>query len=719
MRRTLPAVLIVVLVAATVQAQAPKAEKATKNAPKATPEKQKATADIHQFFRRVTQRLADADLADVKTLDDWQAKRPRLREQMLEMLGLWPMPERTDLEATITGTVDAGEFVVEKLHFQSRPGLYVTANFYRPKHVDKPLPTILYVCGHGMVKVDGVAYGAKAYYEHHPAWFAREGYCCLILDTLQLGEIEGFHHGTNRFGWWWWASRGYTPAGVEAWNCVRALDYLETRPEVDMKRIGMTGRSGGGAYTWWTAAIDDRPACFVPVAGITDLQNHVVDGCVEGHCDCMYQVNTYGWDFATVAALAAPRPLLFSNSDKDNIFPLSGVYRTHAGLKRIYQLHNAADKLGLLITEGPHQDTQELQVPAFRWFNRWLKGTSAPITHVADKPIDVKQLRVFASLPSDEKNTTIHETFTPAARVPLPTSSADWIVRREELYTGLKEKCFRNCLAEAEKAEVHRVFMDAKFGQKTDPNVARVVADQTKDSLRLQVLEYQSEGMELRAYVVRGAKYAKPSLLVVTPVDTDGWQKWVAEMGPAFGDVLPGRMAAGGDRGAFEATAKMLDKNDWAFAYIPPRGEGPNQWDSDPRKNIHIRRRFLLLGRTLDDAQVWDTRRALQVLRARDEYKDARAWVQGEGRMAGIALYAGLFEPAVERFDLHKLPTSHRDGPTFLNVLRVLDLPQAVALAFPRKVILYDVDPAAWAWPETVAKQLYADKSPLQFRLPK
>src|SRR5262249_11422289 len=208
----------------------------------------------------------------------------------------------------------------------------------------------------------------------------------------------------------------------------------------------------------------------------------------------------------------------------------------------------------------------------------------------------------------------------------------------------------------------------------------------------------------------------KPSLLVVTPVDTAAWQKWVAEMVPAFGDLLPSRMAAYDGRSPLESTAKMLDKNPWAFAYIPPRGEGPNQWDPDPRKDTHIRRRFLLLGRTADDGQVWDTRRALQALRTRDEYKDAKPWLQGEGRMAGVALYAGLFEPSVERFDLHMLPTSHRDGPTFLNVLRVLDLPQAVALAFPRKVILYDVEPAAWLWPEKVAKQLYADKSPLQFR---
>ena len=103
---------------------------------------------------------------------------------------------------------------------------------------------------------------------------------------------------------WWWNSRGYTPAGVEAWNCMRALDYLETRPEVDKTRFGVTGRSGGGAYSWWITALDDRIKVAVPVAGITDLQNHVVDGAVEGHCDCMFIVNTYRWDYPQVAALA-------------------------------------------------------------------------------------------------------------------------------------------------------------------------------------------------------------------------------------------------------------------------------------------------------------------------------------------------------------------------------------------------------------------------------
>ncbi len=246
------------------------------------------------------------------------------------MLGLDPLPEKTDLKPVVTGSVEHDDFIVEKLHFQSRPGLYVTGNLYLPKKIDKPLPAILYVCGHGRVVKDGVSYGSKAHYQHHGAWFARNGYVCLTIDTLQLGEIEGIHHGTHRDGMWWWLSRGYTPAGVEAWNCIRALDYLETRPEVDATRIGVTGRSGGGAYSWWIAALDDRIKAAVPVAGITDLQNHVVDGCVEGHCDCMYMVNTYRWDYPQVAALVAPRPLLIANTDKDGIFPLDGVVRLHA-----------------------------------------------------------------------------------------------------------------------------------------------------------------------------------------------------------------------------------------------------------------------------------------------------------------------------------------------------------------------------------------------------
>ncbi len=161
---------------------------------------------------------------------------------------------------------------------------------------------------------------------------------------------------------------------MEAWNAIRAIDYLETLPSVDRTRIGITGRSGGGAYSWFAAALDERIDVAVPVAGITDLQNHVVDGCVEGHCDCMYFVNYYGWDYNRLAALVAPRALLLANSDNDSIFPIDGVESIHRDIAAHYRKLGASNKFGLLLTPGPHQDTQELQVGAFRWLLTHLTG---------------------------------------------------------------------------------------------------------------------------------------------------------------------------------------------------------------------------------------------------------------------------------------------------------------------------------------------------------
>jgi len=225
------------------------------------------------YFRLQAKKLAADALADVKSKEDWQKKQPQMRRQFLDMLGLWPLPPRTDLKATVTGKVETKTYVVEKLHFQSVPGLYVSANLYLPKKVTAPCPAVLYVCGHGASVVDRISYGNKVTYQHHAIWFAENGYVCLVVDTLQLGELAGLHHGTSRFGMWWWLSLGYTPAGIECWNGMRAIfDYLTSRKEVDAKRIGVTGRSGGGATSWWVGAADERVKCIVPVAGIADLR---------------------------------------------------------------------------------------------------------------------------------------------------------------------------------------------------------------------------------------------------------------------------------------------------------------------------------------------------------------------------------------------------------------------------------------------------------------
>jgi hypothetical protein len=642
------------------------------------------------FLRGEVSRIAARSLAGIETREAWEALRPRLRRELLEMLGLDPEPPRGDLRAVVTGTIERPDLgiAVEKLHFQSVPGLYVTGNFYRPLKLEGRIPAVLYLCGHGQVKVDGVSFGNKALYQHHPAWFARNGIACLIIDTLQLGEIEGKHHGTYRLDMWWWVSRGYTPAGIEAWNSIRAVDYLEARPEVDPKRIGVTGRSGGGIGSWWLAALDDRPAAFVPVAGITDLENHVVDGCIDGHCDCNFPVNLYQWDYSNVAALAPPRPVLFSNSDKDSIFPLSGVLRVHAKLRSIYDLVGAGDRLGLTITEGPHKDTQSLQVTAFLWMERWLKG--APDVRVAldaEKHFDPRDLKVFQELPAGERNTSIEESFVPARTAPaVPADLAGFEKLRADLLRDLRARTFRNMPDPA-----------------STPLGVELFASVVRGGLRLRGYRFDAEGpFRLQLWVVHGARHARPSRVVLHVVDEDGWRAWLSEAAPSFGEKL-GADPALGDRGKAAALESLLDREPVAFAILAPRGIGPTRFAADPKAENQVRRRFLAIGRTLEETWILDARRALRVLESLPDLAGARPGIRGERRMAEVALYCGLLEPRVERLDLEGLAVSHREGIPLLNVLRVLDIPQAAALVLPRTLVLTGVEEGSFGWTKGAA----------------
>ena len=647
---------------------------------------------LSEYFQSETKKLQDQCLGDVKTLDDWKTKRPVYKQQLLEMLGLDPFPEKTPLAATTTGMIEHEQFTVENLHYQSVPGLYVTANLYIPKGLSKPAPAILYVCGHGSVKKDGISYGSKVSYQHHGEWFARHGYVCLTIDTLQLGEIEGIHHGTYRYNMWWWNCRGYTPAGVEAWNCVRALDYLETRKEVDPNRIGVTGRSGGGAYSWWIAAIDDRIKVAVPVAGITDLQNHVVDGCVEGHCDCMFIVNTYRWDYPMVAALVAPRPLLISNSDKDTIFPLDGVLRVHEKVRRIYQLYGAEKNLGLHITEGPHKDTQELQIHAFTWFDRFLKGENLPIREPAEPLFQPEQLRVFEKLPGDEINTKIQETFVSMAPTPaVPKSPAAWAAMRDGWMKALREKVFRGwpTQSEAGPLDVDQIFTAEA------------------DGVRLTAYDFNSQpNVRLRLFLVCPAGLREPKRVTLNVLDESGWTQWLSAMRVKFEGQLRGYNLPDAKPADFQHLQDALKTEGSTLAYVCPRGIGPAAWTGDQRKQTQIRRRFMLLGQTLDGMRVWDVRRTIQALGQIDEVAGVSPTVAAHGNMAGVVLYAVLFEPQSAGLDLTDLPATHRDGPILLNVLRYLDMPQALALAAEyTSITLHGQNASAWKFPASLADQ--------------
>jgi dienelactone hydrolase len=618
----------------------------------ATPEDRASRNDQMRadYFRTQTAAIAARCLADVHSLADWQSRRGEYRRQLQEMLGLWPMPERTDLKPVITGKMEQEEFTVEKLHFQALPKLYVTANLYLPKNLERPAPAILYVCGHSRVITNGISCGSKAGYQRHGEWFARNGYVCLMIDMLQYAEIQGEHHGTHSEGRWWWNSRGYTPAGVEAWFGIRALDYLCSRPEVDQDRIGMTGRSGGGSYTWTVAALDERVKVAAPIAGITDLRNQVVDGSIEGHCDCMFFLNTYRWDFPQVAALVAPRPLLIGNSDKDNLFPLDGVVRLYNETRRIYQLYGKTNQLGLLITEGPHADTQDLQLPVFRWFNRFLKGQSPLIEMAARDFFPPEQLRVFDKLPEDQVNTTIDESFVPKAAPPGPLASPSEAKQRQEEYRmALRAKVF------------------AGWPDECGPTRPDLTSQATQDGVHLRTYTFSSQpDVNLFLFVLQDPKVKRPAEVLLTVLDADSWTNSPAKQ----------LWLGGGTPESLDALRQQMQSRKLALAFFAPRDLEPSNLLSDPKKANHVRRRYMLLGQTLDGMRVWDIRCAAQAVKALPEFKNTPLNVRAQAQMAVNAAYAALFQPEFAKLELENVPASHIEGPDYLNVLKIWDLPQ-------------------------------------------
>jgi dienelactone hydrolase len=611
-----------------------------------------------EYFTRRTAALRDACLTQKPKEQSWPAYQQVLRRELYDMLGLCPIPEKTELNPVVTRQLERDGIIVENIHFQSRPGLYVTGNLYRPSDSDKPLPGILYVCGHGEVKRNGIAYGNKTHYQHHGAWLARNGYVCLTIDTLQLGEIEGIHHGTHRFDMWWWLNRGYTPAGVEAWNSIRAIDYLVSRPEVDAERLGVTGRSGGGAYSWWLAALDERIDCAIPVAGITDLQDHVVDDCVQGHCDCMYFVNRYGWDYPAVAALVAPRPLLISNTDRDPIFPLEGVSRIHARVREVYRDFGKAPLLGLNITAGEHVDTQELQVHALRWLNAHLKNDLTPIPNAAAKLFEVEELKVFQELPSDQRNTTVHEWFVEEAKPLLPpldiASRQAW---KDSQYDSLRNSAFR-CWP-------------------SDPTESKVKLKS------LKTLQINAQSFDFQAGTITTDESFDLPLLVLTPSDVKAVKQTrvvvldsdsYATVSPWLNDIAS---SASQNKKRDEALATPVLKR--AFADLPddsavvlfvPRGIGPTSWPGDKKSITHFHRRLYLLGETLDALQTYDIASTLTTIQKIPELTDSSLIAFAEGVMATNLLYAAAISESPINLDMPPISNDFRAGPYYLNIQR-------------------------------------------------
>jgi hypothetical protein len=213
-----------------------------------------------------------------------------------------------------------------------------------------------------------------------------------------------------------------------------------------------------------------------------------------------------------------------------------------------------------------------------------------------------------------------------------------------------------------------------------------------REFIKLSAYDFTSQPhVRLRLFIAHWSGLNKPDKIQFNVLDEKRWINWLDCVRVGIENELSNHELPGPDKDNFRIIRGMLPNTNHILAFMAPRGIGPDAWNSDKRKQVQIRRRFMLLGQTADGMRVWDVRRAIQALRTIDSVKDVPINIYGKGNMAGIVLYASLFESGIDELYLRDLPVTHRDGPTFLNVMRFMDIPQAVAMAAERnKVALGD-----------------------------
>jgi hypothetical protein len=341
--------------------------------------------------------------------EEWEKRRKELREQVLVALGLWPMPEKTPLLPVIHGKIDRDDYTIEKVFFASYPGHYVSGNLYRPKlsggrqSPEQKHPAVLSPHGHwengrfferkeNEAKAE-VAKGAEQTMEgaRYPlqarcAQLARMGCVVFHYDMVGYADSQQIEH-----------RKGFTDAeaelrlqsfmGLQAWNSIRALDFLSSLPDVDPKRIGVTGVSGGGTQTFILCAIDDRPAAAFPAVMVSTAMQ---GGCICENCSYLRQ-NTGNVE---LAALFAPKPLGMSGAHDWTIdIEKKGLPE----LKALYKLYGAEDKvMAKCFPQFEHNYNQVSRELMYNWFNKHLQlGQPEPVVEKPFIPVPPRELSVY------------------------------------------------------------------------------------------------------------------------------------------------------------------------------------------------------------------------------------------------------------------------------------------------------------------------------------
>ncbi len=321
------------------------------------------------FLRR------EAAFEELKTPAQMREHQRRMREFLRAQLG--GFPERTPLQARIVARHERDGYSVERVLYQSRPGHYVTALLYLPEG-PPPYPGVLIACGH--------APSAKSteMYQRAGVLLAKGGMAALCYDPIGQGERHQILHADGRPRFengieHMLVAVSSIPLGLSAatyriWDGMRGIDYLTSREEIDPDRIGLTGNSGGGLVTTLLMALDERVACAAPSCYITHVKEMLH---TQGPGDSEQQVYgeiAQGLGHADYLMIRAPKPTLICAATRDDMFDISGSWRSLREAKRFYGRMGVPERVDLVEADVVHGFFRPLRESMARWMRRWLLG---------------------------------------------------------------------------------------------------------------------------------------------------------------------------------------------------------------------------------------------------------------------------------------------------------------------------------------------------------
>jgi dienelactone hydrolase len=324
---------------------------------------------------RQVEQTADKRRSALRSKKDAETYVRDVKEKIQQCFGPWP--DKTPLNARVTGILERDSYNIEKVIFESRPGFPVTSNLYVPKGRQFPLPGIIGSCGHSTPGK------ATPYNQSFAQGLARQGYVVLIFDPIGQGERFQYltddleaRHGPSVMEHLYAGNQmvlsGEFFGSWRAWDAIRALDYLLTRPEVDSNHIGMTGASGGGTMTSWICGVEPRLTMAAPCCFVTTFRRNMENEIPADSEQYPLRALALGLDQSDFIAAMAPKPVILLGEEKD-YFDARGLEESYVRLKHLYKLLGAEQNIQLFIGPNYHSYSQLGRMAMYGWFNKVTK----------------------------------------------------------------------------------------------------------------------------------------------------------------------------------------------------------------------------------------------------------------------------------------------------------------------------------------------------------